>query len=225
MSHAVTEPTPSGVVTLRDATSADAEFLAWVMLTAMRSHLERGVWDYLFGWDEEKTLGYLSQLAVTGPDHMFRWSRFIVAEVDGQPAAGLCGYDPVAHGFEVYLPVAMELAAAHGTDEAGLAAIMTRGQVVSDLFVETPADCWVVEAVATAPAFRRRGLVDRLLEAVLDRGRQAGFARAGIGILIGNEPARCAYVKHGFESLGEYRSEEFERALVSPGFEFFRRPL
>lgn len=223
MSRSVSTASP--VVTIRDATPDDAEFLAWVMLTAMRSHLERGIWDYLLGWDEEKTLDFLSQLAVSGPDHLFRWSRYLVAEVDGQPAAALCGYDPVSHGMGVYLPVAVDLAIANGMDEQALGALMERGAVITELFVEAPEGCYVVESVATAPEFRRRGLVDLLLDTVLARGRREGFSQAQIGILIGNEPARCAYVKHGFESIVENRSDAFGAAIGSPGFEFLRQAL
>jgi hypothetical protein len=36
----------------RRANRDDAEFLAWVILSASRSHLTRGLWDLIIGADE-----------------------------------------------------------------------------------------------------------------------------------------------------------------------------
>src|SRR3990170_361691 len=75
-----------------------AGFLAWVMLTAHRSHLERGLWDFIVGGSEAECLRYLEALAVTEQAHWAHYSTFIVAEVDGRPAAALCGYSEAEHG-------------------------------------------------------------------------------------------------------------------------------
>jgi hypothetical protein len=53
-------------VSIRDATEADVPFLAWVMLAASRSHVPVGVWEYINGTDEERTLRYLADLAGRG---------------------------------------------------------------------------------------------------------------------------------------------------------------
>ena len=73
-------------VTLRDATTSDVDFLAWVMLAASRSHLDRGVWEYLNDHTGEETLGFLKRIAVTDTVHLFHHSLFLIAEVDGAPA-------------------------------------------------------------------------------------------------------------------------------------------
>lgn len=206
-------------MTIRAAAPADAEFLAWVMLTAGRSHLERGLWEVLLGWDEAKILDYLAQLTVTGPGHLCHHSHFMIAEVDGQPAAGLSGYDPLTEGFEVYMPIAVALATEYGADEAEMNGILERGAAITSAFTENPHGCWEVEHVATAPEFRRRGLVDALMSRVVDRGRQRGFDVAKISILIGNEPARRAYLKSGFMPADEKRTPEFEAVMACPGIE------
>ena len=46
-----------------------------------------------------------------------------------------------------------------------------------------------------------------------------------IGLLIGNEPARRAYLKHGFRHADEKRDPEFEAAVGCPGLERLLRPL
>src|SRR5215470_9994540 len=82
-------------IQIRQATTDDADFLAWVMLTASRSHLERGIWDITLNRDNEGCLSFLRELARTQTRSWGHYSRFIVAEVDGHAAAALCGYDPI----------------------------------------------------------------------------------------------------------------------------------
>jgi ribosomal protein S18 acetylase RimI-like enzyme len=81
----------------------------------------------------------------------------------------------------------------------------------------TVKNAWVVDSVATIPAFRRMGIVDRLLDEVLDLGRKRGYHQAQISIYIGNTPAQRAYEKHGFRLLDEWPDPYFEREIGSPG--------
>src|SRR5712691_4104236 len=83
---------------MRPATSDDADFLAWVMLTAARSHLERGLWDITLNRGQEDCLSFLRELARAETRSWAHFSRFIVVDVDGQAAAALCGYDPIEAG-------------------------------------------------------------------------------------------------------------------------------
>ena len=71
----------------------DAEFLAWVMLSASRSHLTRGLWDLIIGADEAGCLEYLRRLALAEPRSLYHYESFLVAEVAGERAAALCGFE------------------------------------------------------------------------------------------------------------------------------------
>lgn len=217
-------PLQDGQITIRDATAGDAGFLAWVMQAAARSHLQHSIWQYLNGHSEEEAISFLTQLVVTEPPHLFQHSLFLVAEVDGQPAAALCGYDPVTEGFETYQSAAGPVYAASGIAfdaqfEERVAAIM------DGIDAPAPEPRWIVENVATLPTFRRRGLVDALLTAVLQRGRDRGFRRAQIGVYLGNDPARAAYLKAGFAVESEKRGALWEAAMGSPGTERLVRDL
>lgn len=212
-------------VHLRDATEEDVPFVAWVMLAASRSHLPRGIWEYLYQLDEAETLAYLETLAVTDTVHLFHHSLFVVAEVDGRPAAAMCGYDPATQGFATFATVLPAVAAGAGIalDDPELG---RRTGVLMAGFVEPPVDrAWVVENVATAPEFRRRGLVDALLAEQLRRGRAKDFDTAQIGVFIGNEPARHAYIKAGFEVVGERRDPGWDAEIGCPGTELLLHPL
>ena len=71
-----------------DARPEHAPFIAWVMLTAFRSHLEEGFWDFMRPGTDEELLRYLEALTTTKAPHWAHLPLFIVAEVDGEPAAG-----------------------------------------------------------------------------------------------------------------------------------------
>ena len=83
----------------------------------------------------------------------------------------------------------------------------------------------MIEYVATDPAYRGRGLVQALIAQALDTGRAAGFARATISFLIGNEPAERAYAKAGFVFAAEKRDPDFEAIIGAPGFRMFARAM
>jgi ribosomal protein S18 acetylase RimI-like enzyme len=99
------------------------------------------------------------------------------------------------------------------------AGVMERGAIVQRVTSDYEPGAWVIENVATKPELRRRGLSDTLLRATLARGRDTGFAKAQISVFIGNDPARNAYLKAGFEKVDEKRDAEFEKAMGFPGFE------
>ena len=84
---------------------------------------------------------------------------------------------------------------------------------------------WLIEHVATLPEYRGRGLVQALIEHALQAGKAAGFQRASISFLIGNEAAERSYAKAGFAFAEEKRDPAFEALTGSPGFRRFTRAI
>jgi ribosomal protein S18 acetylase RimI-like enzyme len=207
------------------ATREHIPFVAWVVMASNRSHLAKGMWDLNIGGDEDELLRYLEVLADTEQVHWAHWSLFVVAGVDGVPAAGMCGF------FENELgPASVMAGAAEANQKTGrtaeeVAAGWERSKAIMGIVMEHEPGAWVVEHVATRPEFRRRGLVERLVHEVLDRGRERGATTADIGVLIGNEPAQRAYEKCGFEVVEEKRDAVFEAQYGSPGARMLRRGL
>jgi ribosomal protein S18 acetylase RimI-like enzyme len=215
-------------VTVRDATEADVEFLAWVMLAASRSQLERGIWEYVNDHTEAQTLDFLARVAVTDKVHVFHHSLFVIAEVDGEPAAAMCAYDSTTQGFDVYVSELGGLAGELGLRLDDPEFLRRSGVLMSGLVLDPigpPGARWVVENVATKAEFRRRGLVDALLRELLDRGRAKGYSAAQIGVFIGNDAARRAYLKAGFEVVAEKRSPEWDAEIGCPGTELLLQSL
>src|SRR6185312_3066620 len=80
--------------TIRDATPADAELLAWVQVEAGRSGKPLGFWDLALPGPDEPRLRLLADLTTSARPHFGHYSGFLVAEVDGEPVAALSGYAP-----------------------------------------------------------------------------------------------------------------------------------
>jgi ribosomal protein S18 acetylase RimI-like enzyme len=213
-------------VRIVEANREHIPFVAWVLMTSNRSHLPLGMWDFLIGDDEDSVLRYLEAFAGTGCRHWGNYDLFLVAEVDGVPTAGLCGF------FENELASSTMFAgAAEANQKLGRTAEeFTAGwerarsiMAISTLAHEPGA--WVAEHVGTRPEFRRRGLVQRLMHEMLERGRQRGAVTSDIGVLIGNEPAQRAYEKMGFTVAQEVRDADYEAVYGSPGARLLRRRL
>jgi translation initiation factor 4G len=206
------------MVDIRPASEADVPLLAWVQQEAARSHLPVGFWDLAFPGPDADRLRVIERIARARARSFCHWSGFLVAELDGEPAAALSGYarPSIAAGS------ALEDALQQALDEEGWtererAAMGSRIAPFLTCIPDTPEDAWVVEWVATRPEHRGKGLIKGLLEAIIARGRSRGHALVQIGVLIGNRPAQHAYESVGFRVVEEKRHPDFEAALGSPG--------
>jgi len=210
---------------IRRATREDADFLAWVMLTASRAHLKRGPWDLIIGAGDAGCLEYLKRLAVAEPRSMCHYESFFVAEVDSRAAAALCGFRPCE---DAWVTVGQAMAVVQrdlGWTEQDVAASQRRMAPVGSCFPPDAGADWCIDFVATMPEYRRRGFVDALLREAVRCGVERGATLAQILIFIGNDAAQGAYEKAGFAVHDESCSAEFEAALGSPGFRRLMRRL
>ena len=210
---------------IRGGTEDDAGFLAWVMLAASRSHGQRGTWDVMIGGDDACCLEYLRRLALTGPGTLCHHDSFLVAEIDGKPAAGLGTFHLAEGGWTAVGQAMAKVQYDLGWTAADVDASQARlAPVLACMPPDAGAD-WGIEFVATLPQFRRRGLVDALMRQAIQRGIDRKCSLAQIQILIGNEPAQKAYEKVGFVVHDERQSSEFQAAMGSPGFRRLLRKL
>ena len=214
-----TETTP--VARIVPATRDHIPFVAWTMLAASRSHLPRGTFDIALDREEPEILRYIEALTSTDTVHFGHHSGFLVAEVDGRPAAALSGYLP-SEREEPFMAALGEAAMTAGLDAGEFEAGMARAASIFNVLPHPEDDPWTVEWVATHPEFRRRGLVDRLLTQILDDGRARGKTSAHISVFIDNINAQKAYEKQGFAVYNEARDAEFERAYGCPGIRHMR---
>lgn len=209
---------------IRPARPDDADFIARTILLAQRGPFARGWFDIALDWPEPRCLAFVAKLAVAQTKSWWHSSQFIIAEVDGMPAAALCA-----------LPAAGTRAAARAAiDEAArdmeltpaeVSGIFRRGAYSANCWVQGGDDDWMIEHVASQPAFRGRGLMQALIGHALAAGKAAGFARTSISFLIGNEAAERCYAKAGFAFAAEKRDPAFEALTGAPGFRMFVRAI
>ncbi|MCA1412090.1 GNAT family N-acetyltransferase [Bradyrhizobium sp. NBAIM20] len=211
-------------MTIRSARPEDAEFIAQTILISMRGHRPRGWFDVALGWPEAECLAFVARVAVARAVSMWHFSQFLVAEIDGKPAAALCAVPAAGTGPAAWRAVE-EVGLSIGLTASELDAIRQRGAYSRACWVQGGEGDWMIEHVATDLAYRGRGLMQALIAHALDKGRADGFARATISFLIGNEPAERAYAKAGFVFAEEKRDPNFEAIIGAPGFRMFARKI
>jgi ribosomal protein S18 acetylase RimI-like enzyme len=209
---------------IRPARAGDASFIARNILTSQRGPLPRGWFDIALGWDEPQCLAFVERIAVAQASSWWHVSEFIVAEVDGIPAASLCAMP--AAGTGPAAQAAIKAAAIEsGLGASDVEAIFRRGAYTRNCWVQGGEGEWLIEHVATLAAYRGRGLVQALIDHALAAGRAAGFERASISFLIGNEAAERCYAKAGFSFAEEKHDPAFEAVTGAPGFRRFVRAI
>lgn len=211
-------------MTIRSARSEDADFIARTILPSQRGYRPRGWFDIALGWPEQQCRDFIARIATAQAVSMWHHSNFLIAECDGQPAAALCAVPAAGTGPAAWAAIE-EVGAAIGLTAPQLEAIRRRSAYIRNCWVQGGEGDWMIEHVATDTNYRGRGLAQALIESALAKGRAAGFRRATISFLIGNEPAERAYAKAGFVFAEEKRDPAFEAIIDAPGFRMFARPL
>ncbi|HEX3673779.1 MAG TPA: GNAT family N-acetyltransferase [Rhizomicrobium sp.] len=208
---------------IRPATRDDADFLAWTIFVASRGHLARGWFDIMLDRPEAFCLDFCRRLVLADAVSWWHWSLFHVAEMDGAVASALCvfGGDGV---YQASSAAMTEASRGIGLSKDEHQKLWPRGSFIMST-VTGEDDAWTVENVATLPRYRGQGAVQALIARGLDAGRAAGFKRAQISFLIGNDAAERAYAKAGFVFAEEKRAPEFEAAMGTPGVKRFARDI
>jgi ribosomal protein S18 acetylase RimI-like enzyme len=212
-----------GDVKIVEAQPEHAKFIAWVILTAFRSHLEKGFWDFIRPGTDAQLLRYLEALTTSKAMHWTHLSLFLVAEVGGKPAAALSGYFDEECGGPALRGGMDEADAATGYQQDPAA--VERALTILSVAPEHVPGAWIIEDVATLPQYRRRGLVDALMQEIMQRGRDRGATVSDIGVFVGNDSAQRAYEKAGYVVVDEKRDPAFEAVYKTPGTRTLRRTL
>jgi GNAT superfamily N-acetyltransferase len=211
----------AGRSTIRPARSDDAGFIARIVLWSQRGPQPRGWCDIALDRPEPECLAFLARLAVARQRSWFHAAHFLIAEVDGVPAAALCAMP--ASGTLIAASAAIaEVAAESGLDAN---AVLARGGYARNCWVQGGEGDWLIEHVATDAAYRGGGLVQALIVRALADGKTAGYTQASISFVIGNTAAERCYAKAGFAFAEEQRDGTFEALTGAPGFRRFARAI
>jgi GNAT superfamily N-acetyltransferase len=207
---------------IRPARTEDADFIAETILAAQRGPRLRGWFDIAIDREQADVTAFVRQIAVARCRSWWHVSQFLLAEIDDAPAAALCA-QPAAGAGAAARAAIEEVAGSTGLDASELAAIFRRGAYTRNCWVQGGDEDWLIEHVASRPPHRGRGLIQALIAHAVEAGRAAGYKRASITFLIGNEPAERCYAKAGFSFAEEKRDSAFEALTGAPGFRRFER--
>ena len=210
---------------VRKARPTDLDFVVWVMLTAAQSHLDRCVYETLLNLDRSQISDLYAHVANSNIAHWCHLSKFWIAEIDGEPAGAMCGYDPSTEGNAALTEAIAPLLGQWGVSDRDLQAILERTAILESCTPKPFPGAWGVENVAVEPKFRGRGITDQLFKVLLAEGRSRGYPCAQITCLIGNHHAEAAWLRAGFELKASYHSREFERTYGCPGLRLLVQDL
>ena len=87
-----------------------------------------------------------------------------------------------------------------------LAAVDAGGTVLGYVGMMFVLDEGYISNVAVAPAYRRQGVADALISALMMRAEELGLAFVTLEVRAGNEPAKSLYAKHGFVPVGRRKN-------------------
>ena len=193
---------------IRTAKATDAEFIAWAILESSRAGKKQGVFDRIFSPSDDlnKTLEALVTNEIKTLCH---YSNFLIAEVDGELAGALCGYDGYKVSWDT-MSQALESMGCQGDYKERIS-----GYLMCDPSVEK--NTLVLDFMITKEKFRGLGVVKELVKKVLLNARLKGFRRAQTGIEIGSVETQLAYEKMGFEAKEEKKSDYYLEEYGRPG--------
>lgn len=87
-----------------------------------------------------------------------------------------------------------------------LAAVDAGGTVLGYVGMMFVLDEGYISNVAVAPDFRRQGVADSLISALMTRAEELALAFVTLEVRAGNEPAKSLYAKHGFVPVGRRKN-------------------
>ncbi len=87
-----------------------------------------------------------------------------------------------------------------------LAAVDAGGTVLGYVGMMFVLDEGYISNVAVAPAYRRQGVADALISALMTRAEELNLAFVTLEVRAGNEPAKSLYAKHGFVPVGRRKN-------------------
>ena len=87
-----------------------------------------------------------------------------------------------------------------------LAAVDAGGTVLGYVGMMFVLDEGYISNVAVAPDFRRQGVADALISALMTRAEELNLAFVTLEVRAGNEPAKALYAIHGFVPVGRRKN-------------------
>jgi ribosomal protein S18 acetylase RimI-like enzyme len=193
-------------ITLRKATPADKDFLVTAIIEAEKSGSDIISYCAIFSITEQELRVLLNDILeedIEGQELCI--GSFLIAEVDGEPAAAISAWIENETGMASNMIKSNLLMYCLDRDIIMNAAPAI--QIMNEVNIHRAEHALQIECVYTAKKYRGLGLVGKLIEEHIRLKQEAGkiFDKVQVILLKNNDSARRAYEKTGFAVVSEKR--------------------
>ena len=193
-------------IDVKKAGLSDVDFLASCILKSSRSGRSKGIFDLIFGIDDDKQiLDILQKLVVSDVKSYCHYSNFLVAFVNGQAVGSLCSYEPRIATLEL-LGQALEKL---GFEEK----FQEYASMVSLCSFETDKRTWMLDFLIENDNQSDLSIARELLKKSLLTASLKGYRIVHTVLDVGYIDSMLVYKKLGFKNIDEKRCDVFEESF------------
>jgi hypothetical protein len=197
-------------IKIRTAKAEDAPFLAQMMLQSSRAEKKTGIFDLIFGSNDDAILlEKLQKLATTEAKSHCNYRNFLIAEMDGKSVGTLCSYEPRISTQETFVKALEEVGCSDDVTDAL--------DVVYACDFDLNRSTLMLDFMEEAEGFVDVGVLKALMQKSLLNARMKGYSRAQTLIEIGSLEAELFYKKLGFNVVDEKECELYRETFGRNG--------
>lgn len=197
-------------INIRKATSADASFLAQMILQSTRADKKIGIFDLIFNTtDDEQILDYLAKLTNTAAKYSCHFSNFLIAEIDGKSVGSLCSYEPRLVTREIFLEALAEIGV-NGEESQYLGLMDVCGFALNNRTL-------IFDYMEELEGFMDVGILKALMQKSLLNARLKGYRIAQTIVEIGSLETLLYYKKLGFTEMKQKECEPYKEIFGRAG--------
>ena len=196
-------------ITIQQATVDDVPFLAQMMLQSSRAGKRAGLFDLLFGKNDDKTiLSMIEKLAQTQAKSHCHYKNFLVAKMDGKSVGTLCSYEPRISNQEAFVSALKEI---------GCEDIEEALEVLYCCKFDLNTRTLMFDFMEELEGFIDVGVLKELMKKSLLTARLKGYTIAQTLIEIGSLESELFYKKLGFKVVAQKECELYREKFGRVG--------
>lgn len=204
---------------VRTATVDDVDFIAETICSAEKGGSERLSYCTIFGWTEEQFMPVLKAMLeedIEGQELCI--SDFMIAELNGRPAAACCAWIEGESGLSSAILKASVLL--DGVESDRMQAAQQHFKLLEKLYIMRDKGAVQIESVYVQAGARGMGLAGRLIDAQIARlssRDHTGYAQ--VILAANNAAAHAAYSRAGFSEVRKVSSDDQALLALLPSTE------
>ncbi|WP_457748896.1 acyl-CoA acyltransferase [Sulfurimonas sp.] len=197
-------------IIIKQASADDASFLAQMILQSSRAGKKDGLFDVLFGIDDDKViLEKLEKLTQTEAKSHCHYKNFLIAQMDGKNVGTLCSYEPRIATKEAFVQALKEIGCG---DE-----INKPLEIVYNCSFDTNKSRLMFDFMEELEGFIDVGVLKALMQKSLLSARLKGYRIVQTIIEIGSLEAELFYKKLGFKIVDKKECEDYREMFGRTG--------